>query len=93
MTISFEPPEGVEVPVGLSGVSSVVLYEENGVLSVPQGALYRTSKQTMVRVLNDGFVEERAVILGDGDGSRVEVVQGLEEGGQVVLDTARVDSP
>ncbi|MCH7765590.1 MAG: HlyD family efflux transporter periplasmic adaptor subunit [Acidobacteria bacterium] len=92
VTISFELPEGVEVPVGLSGVSSVVLYEEKGVLSVPQGALYRTSKQTMVRVMNDGFVEERAVILGDGDGSWVEVLQGLEEGDQVVVDTARVAS-
>ena len=92
VTISFELPEGVEVPVGLSGVSSVVLYEEKGVLSVPQGALYRTSKQTMVRVMNDGFVEERAVTPGDSDGSWVEVLQGLEEGDQVVVDTARVAS-
>ena len=92
ITISFEPPEGVEVPVGLSGVSSVVLYEEKGVLSVPQGALYRTSKQTMVRVMTDGVVEERAVTPGDVDGSWVAVLEGLEEGDQVVVDTAQVAS-
>jgi len=92
ITISFEPPEGVEVPVGLSGVSSVVLYEEKGVLSVPQGALYRTSKQTMVTVMNHGVVEERAVVLGDGDGSWVAVLEGLEEGDQVVVDTEQAAS-
>ncbi len=92
ITISFEPPEGVEVPVGLSGVSSEVLYEEKGVLSVPQGALHRTSKQTMVTVMNDGIVEERAVIPGDVDGSWVAVLEGLEEGDQVVVGTAQVAS-
>ena len=61
-------------------------------LSVPQVALHRTSKHTMVRVMNDGFVEERAVIPGDGDGSWVEVLQGLKEGDQVVVDKARVAS-
>ena len=92
ITIRFEPPEGVEVPVALSGVSSVVLYEKKGVLSVPQGALHRTSKQINVRVMTDGVVEERAVILGDGDGSWVQVLQGLKEGDQVVVDTARAAS-
>jgi len=92
ITITIKPPQGVEVPVGLSGVSSEVLYEEKGVLSMPQGALYRTSKQTMVKVMNDGFVEERAVIPGDGDGYWVEVLQGLEEGDQVVVDTTPVAS-
>ena len=92
ITIRFEPPEGVEVPVALSGVSSVVLYEKKGVLSVPQGALHRTSKQIKVRVMTDGVVEERAVILGDGDGSWVQVLQGLKEGDQVVVDTARAAS-
>ena len=92
ITINVEPPEGVEVPVGLSGVSSEVLYEEKGVLAVPQGALHRTSKQTMVSVMTDGVVEERAVDLGDGGGSWVQVLQGLEEGDQVVVDTAQVAS-
>ncbi len=46
----------------------------------------------MVRVMNDGVVEERAVTPGDGDGSWVAVLEGLEEGDQVVVDTAQVAS-
>ncbi|PKB82236.1 MAG: hypothetical protein BZY88_05090 [SAR202 cluster bacterium Io17-Chloro-G9] len=70
----------------------VVLYEEKGVLSVPKSALYRTSKQMMVRVMNGAVLEERAVIPGDSDGSWVSVLEGLEEGDRVVVDTAPVAS-
>ena len=55
---------------------------------VPLQAIYGTFEQPLVRVMNNGRIEERAVALGNNDDFWVVVSRGLVEGEQVVMETA-----
>ena len=59
--------QGAQLPEGLSAVASVVIREELNVLLVPLQALYGTFEQPIVRVMKDGRIEERPVVLGNTD--------------------------
>ena len=86
VTIQVTVPQGLEVPVTPSGVEVVVLHEAKDALVVPRRAVRRAQRQPVVSVLNgSGLVEERQVVLGDGNGEWVTVRQGLSEGDRVVL--------
>ena len=88
--IQIEVPEGVELREGLTAVASIVLRQDNNVLLVPNQALYGTFQEPLVRVMKDGEIEARAVVLGNSDDFWVAVVSGLEEGDRVVMETAEV---
>ena len=49
VTIKVDIPEGVQIPVALSAVSVVVVYEERGALSVPRNPVSGTVTQPIVR--------------------------------------------
>ncbi|MBI2866071.1 MAG: HlyD family efflux transporter periplasmic adaptor subunit [Chloroflexi bacterium] len=84
--IRLQLPEGVQLRQGLSATARVVIREERDVLMVPIQSLYGTFEQPVVRVMNNGRVEERAVVLGNSDDYWVAVRLGLDEGEQVVMD-------
>lgn len=71
---------------GLYVAVRVQLQARENVLTVPIGALQFEAGQASVFVLDgdDGTVSRHKVQLGLGDGSRMEVTQGLEEGELVV---------
>lgn len=71
---------------GLYVAVRVQLQAREGVLTVPIAALQFEAGQASVFLLDggDGTVVRRPVQLGLGDGSRMEVIQGLEEGELVV---------
>lgn len=63
----------------------VVSGPESARLTVPSEAVIRTGKRTVVIVRNDrGAFEPREVSTGIDGGERVEIVQGLSDGEQVV---------
>ena len=86
--ISLELPSRMEPREGLSAVANIVLREERNVLRVPQQALQGSFDQPVVRVKTALGFEERSVTLGDTDGYWVAIREGLEEGEQVVVQTA-----
>jgi multidrug efflux pump subunit AcrA (membrane-fusion protein) len=73
-------------------VASIVLNEEKNVLLVPQQALYGTFDQPVVQVMTVSGIEERQVSLGNTDGFWVAVREGIEEGDQVVMESAAVNT-
>ncbi len=77
--------QGAQLPEGLSAVASVVIREELNVLLVPLQALYGTFEQPIVRVMKDGRIEERPVVLGNTDDFWAAVREGLAEGDLVVM--------
>jgi RND family efflux transporter MFP subunit len=85
VTIQVDVPEGVHIPVALSGVSAVVIHEEKSVLLVPRDAVQGTLTRPVVRVMNNGVIENRDVVLGSRDDTWVAVLAGLEEGDRVVV--------
>ena len=87
--IEVDTPPGLELPEGLSAVATVVIREDLDVLMVPIDALYGTFEQPVVRVVNDGQIEERPVVLGNNDDYWAVVVDGVVEAEFVVMETER----
>ncbi|MCH7801963.1 MAG: HlyD family efflux transporter periplasmic adaptor subunit, partial [Chloroflexi bacterium] len=89
--VSFEvrirvtPPEGLELPEGLSAVASVVIREDRGVLLIPLQALEGNFDQPLVRVKRGDNIIEQPVSLGNSDDFWTVITQGLNEGDQVVM--------
>ena len=87
ITIRVQTPQGLDLPEGLSAVANVVIREDLEVLLVPLDSLYGTFEQPVVRLMNDGSVEERHVVLGNYDDFWVVVQEGLSEGELVVIES------
>ena len=85
--IRVATPQGVQLPEGLSAVASVIIREELDVLLVPLQSLYGTFEQPVVRVMSDGRIEERAVLLGNSDDFWAVVESGLVEGELVAMES------
>ena len=92
MSIRLQAPEGVQLVEGLSAVASVVIREERNILLVPLQALRGTFEQPVVRVMTNGRIEERVVVLGNSDDFWAVVEQGLAEGDQVVMETTQAST-
>ena len=90
--IEVKLPEDVQLVEGLSATASIVIREETDVLLVPLQAICGTFEQPLVRVMNSGNIEERAVALGNNDDFWVVVSEGLVEGEQVVMETAEASA-
>ena len=87
--IELQTPPGLELPAGLSAVATVVIREDLDVLMVPIDALFGTFGQPVVRVMRDGQLEERAVVLGNNDDYWAVVEDGVAEAEFVVMNTER----
>ncbi len=69
--------------------AEIILDEHKGVLAIPEGAVtYNKDKSTAVEIpdpTNEKGFRKVAVVTGISNGARTEVVKGLSEGQQVVL--------
>ena len=90
VTIRVEVPAGVEIPVELTAVSTVILPEQSGVLMVPNKALAQSGQAPypMARVLKGDAVVEVPVLTGETVGQWTVVRSGLVEGDQVVVNSS-----
>ncbi len=89
--VRVDAPPGVDLREGLSAAASVVLRETRDALLVPSAAIGGSFLQPTVLVHRDGAVVEQPVSLGDGDDFNVVVLDGLNEGDTVVVETAGGD--
>ena len=80
MTEDFQLREGLTVTV------SIIVDEATDVLLVPNAAITSQGGQSYVQVISpDGTTEERSVVTGLSDWQFTEIVEGLNEGEQVVV--------
>ncbi len=89
--VRVDAPPGVDLREGLSAAASVVLRETRDALLVPSAAIGGSFLQPTVLVHRDGKITEQPVDLGDGDDFNVVVLDGLNEGDTVVVETAGGD--
>jgi hypothetical protein len=86
VTIAVEVPAGLVLREGLSVTTNIVVSRKEDVLLVPSRAISRQGANLVVTVLTPtGKQEQRVVRTGSTDGQVTEVVEGLQEGEQVVL--------
>ena len=85
ITVRLDVPSGLTLREGLSATSQVVLEEYANVLLAPTSAIAGSIVVPTVRVFSAGIIEERRVTLGPSDDFWVIILDGLEEGEQVVI--------
>jgi HlyD family secretion protein len=85
--ISFDLPSGSVLKSGMSATADIIMDERSQVLLVPDRAIeYDEEGNTVVQVMVDEQIEERAVVAGISDGYQTEIVDGLNEGEIVVIE-------
>jgi len=81
-------PEDFQLREGLTVTVSIIIDERNDVLLVPNQAIITQGRQTFVRVMENGVIEQRSVRAGLSDWQYTEIVEGLSEGEKVVVSGA-----
>ncbi len=90
--IQVQLPQGIQPVEGLSATANIVIREDNDVLLVPLQALYGTFEQPLVRVSNGESIEERPVSVGNSDDFWIAVLDGLNQGEQVVIEASEAST-
>lgn len=80
------------VKQGQSVTITIPVLQKNEVLLVPNRAISRQGRDTVVQVMKDGVTETRIISTGVSDLTNTEVTSGLTEGEQVVLPQAAASS-
>jgi HlyD family secretion protein len=91
-----DPPAAAQLGDGYRVEVRVVLWQEDDVLRVPVGSLFRQGEGWAVFVVEDGHVYERAVELGQRNAQFGQILSGVDAGATVVMhppDTLTDDSP
>lgn len=85
--IQIDNPQGV-LRVGMFGDAQLTLAKKAGVLTVPQSAIQNNAGAPFVYAIEKDQLIQKSVTLGikgdDGEGGAVEIVNGLENGAQIV---------
>ena len=88
MRVSITNPGG-ELKAAMTANAEIILDEHKNVLRVPEGAvLYDKDKKASVEVPDPSAKDGKkkvAVKLGISNGAKAEVLEGLKEGDQIVL--------
>jgi len=84
--IKIIEPE-VEVPPGVFARVNILVKNNPEALIIPVTALTRKGDQLYVFVFNQGkgVVEKRAVVTGVTEGDRAEILEGVQEGEEIVV--------
>jgi HlyD family secretion protein len=87
VVIDFEDPQGAwrVLGDGYRVEVRIVVWEDDHVLKVPTGSLFRRGDEWAVFVLQGGRARLRAVRVGRRNGREAQILSGLEKGSRVVV--------
>ncbi len=84
-------PADYKLREGLTTIVSIIVDERSDVLLVPNSSITSRGRQTYVQVLSpEGETQERAITVGINDSQYTEVIDGLNEGEQVIVARATI---
>lgn len=92
VSIRVTIPADVQVREGMSAFVDIIVEEASNALRIPANAIGGTTSNPTVRVMVNGVAQERAITVGITDGTWTEVLSGLQEGEQVVIETTTSSS-
>ena len=94
VTIQLDPTD-VELKGGLTATADIAIYDVQNVLLVPLSAVTTTSEGSFVTIVNEvtGQQEKRQVVLGKQNFQFAEVLAGLKEGDQVIIEEKGAGAP
>ena len=91
VTIAIDPTD-VNLKGGLTATANIIVNSRENVLYIPNGALEGSRGNYYVNVVVDrekGTTEERNVVIGLQNNNYTEVVSGLSEGEEIMVERAR----
>lgn len=83
--VSSVGPQPAQLKQGMSITVYIVIGERNNAVLAPNRAIIRQGKDTLVRVMKDGAVSPRPIKVGINDWQYTEVIDGLNDGEQVII--------
>lgn len=86
VSINVTVPSDIKVMEGMTAFVDITTEAAENVLRIPVSAIGGTGNNPIVQVMINGVVQERAIMTGVTDGSWAEVLSGLQEGEQVVIE-------
>ncbi|WP_052452340.1 efflux RND transporter periplasmic adaptor subunit [Noviherbaspirillum autotrophicum] len=85
--VKIDNPQNV-LRVGMFGEAQLTVSKKENVLTVPQAAVQNDAGSTYVYAIENGKLAQKPVTLGargdDGEGAAVEVLNGLQDGAQII---------
>ena len=88
VTISVDAQPGIQLGEGMSATATIVFSQANNVLVIPNRAIGGTATNPTISLMVNGVLETRPVTLGLSDGTRTQVISGLQAGDRVLQATA-----
>lgn len=89
IAVEVQNADQYEVKDGMSATLTIMAMDVQNVLLVPSNAVRRTTEGSVVDVVvGEGQTEERPVETGATNGTLTEIISGLEEGEQVLVQSA-----
>ena len=94
VTIELDPSD-VELKGNLTATADIAIYNAQNVLLVPLSAVTTTPAESFVTVMNEatGQPEKRQVTLGRQNFQFADVLAGLKEGEQVIIEEKGAGAP
>ncbi len=80
-----QPPAGLELGDRYRVEARIVTWEEDNVLQIPAGALFRRGNEWMAFVYENGKARRRPLEIGRQNGESAQVLRGLVAGDRVIL--------
>jgi len=80
------PEEHENLIIGSKVNIKIKIDDKDNILIVPEEAVYEKNEKTYVEVLENGEPKEVEVVLGIENEDFIEIIDGLEEGQEVILD-------
>ncbi len=71
----------------MSVTASIIVQSKADVLTVPSGAVKTQNNTSYVQVLANGVPEKKTVVVGIADDTNTEIINGINEGDEVVTQT------
>jgi multidrug resistance efflux pump len=94
VSISIDTRNQVVVPAGLTASATITIDEKNDTLLVPNRAIRRQGREQVVDVMGvDGKPATRTVRTGVQNDQFTEIVEGVQEGEQVVIPSTTTRAP
>ncbi|EKD99793.1 MAG: hypothetical protein ACD_22C00172G0003 [uncultured bacterium] len=84
--VKFDKPSDRILP-NMNVSAEIIVDQKNNVLLIPTGAIQTGRGKSMVKVKNGDGVEEVEVKTGISDSDNTEIISGLNEGDEVVINT------
>lgn len=82
-TIQLDLADNKIMP-NMSATANIITKVKNNVIKIPSSAIQFQDGQTTVRVMKNGKIENRSIVGGVSSDTETEVIEGLEEGEEIV---------